>query len=235
VKKILSLGGGVQSSCLIYLNVKGVIELDYAVFADTGAEPEYVYQHIEYLKTIARIPIYTVRAKIDLIADLERGKMQMPALINGGKGRLSKHCSMDYKIRPIYKFIKERENYKRGDKYEMVIGISSDEQQRARLTPPPFVNSYPLIFDLQMNRAACIAYAENNGFNIPKKSGCVCCPYATKANADVPYSEIDRVLNDRIETLARAIRPDAVLNRYINQPDAPPLPSLFECSGYCLT
>ena len=71
MKKILSLGGGVQSSCLIYLNVKGVIELDYAVFADTGAEPEYVYQHIEYLKTIARIPIYTVRAKIDLIAGVK--------------------------------------------------------------------------------------------------------------------------------------------------------------------
>lgn len=241
IPKILSLGGGVQSSCLLYLNIMDKIDIDYAVFADTGAEPEYVYEHLEYLKSISKIPIYTVKAKYDLVQDLERGKLQMPAFVESKSGKsamLSKHCTTDYKIRPCHKFIRNREGYKRGYIYHIMIGISTDEQRRVHITKPPYMNIYPLIFDIPMSRNDCVLYAKENGFNIPQKSGCICCPYTSKKNAkEIKLSENDLILNSKIETLANNIRP-CRLNRYIdimNQEEEPTTGNLFECSGFCFS
>jgi len=49
--RILSFGGGVQSSTLALMALHGDIEsIDYAIFADTGSEPQRVYEHIEWMK-----------------------------------------------------------------------------------------------------------------------------------------------------------------------------------------
>ena len=48
----LSLGAGVQSSCLALMAQEGLTKHkpDYMIFADTGWEPSFVYEHVEYLK-----------------------------------------------------------------------------------------------------------------------------------------------------------------------------------------
>ena len=50
--RILSLGAGVQSSCLALMAQEGLTKHkpDYMIFADTGWEPSFVYEHVEYLK-----------------------------------------------------------------------------------------------------------------------------------------------------------------------------------------
>ena len=50
--RILSLGAGVQSSCLALMAQEGLTKHkpDYMIFADTGWEPKFVYEHVEYLK-----------------------------------------------------------------------------------------------------------------------------------------------------------------------------------------
>ncbi|GAK12218.1 hypothetical protein [Geomicrobium sp. JCM 19039] len=48
---VLSLGAGVQSTAMLYMSLRGDLpKPDYIVFADTGWEPQDVYDHVEFLK-----------------------------------------------------------------------------------------------------------------------------------------------------------------------------------------
>ena len=50
---VLSLGAGVQSSTMALMATKGVYDIpkpDFAVFADTQAEPQSVYDHLDWLE-----------------------------------------------------------------------------------------------------------------------------------------------------------------------------------------
>ncbi len=50
--RVLSLGAGVQSTTLALMIEKGEIPMvDAAIFADTGAEPKAVYDHLDWLET----------------------------------------------------------------------------------------------------------------------------------------------------------------------------------------
>ena len=52
--RVLSLGAGVQSSCLALLAERGEYGLpkpDFAIFADTGWEPQAVYDHLDWLES----------------------------------------------------------------------------------------------------------------------------------------------------------------------------------------
>ena len=150
--RILSLGAGVQSSCLALMAQEGLTKHkpDYMIFADTGWEPKFVYEHVEYLKKAITIcPIITVeRGNIreDLIkaANPEpgsreeeksfAGRVPNPPLFAarpGGKvGMLYRQCTHDYKVIPIQKKIREllgvkpRHRVKKGTEVEQWIGIS---------------------------------------------------------------------------------------------------------------
>ena len=61
--RVLSLGAGVQSSALLFkVLYEEIAPVDLAIFADTGNEPQEVYDWVEYLKKEAKgkIEIRTV-------------------------------------------------------------------------------------------------------------------------------------------------------------------------------
>lgn len=62
--EILSLGAGVQSTALLLMSCEGELpKLDHAIFADTGWEPQAVYDHFNWLSSVAKkygIPIHVV-------------------------------------------------------------------------------------------------------------------------------------------------------------------------------
>lgn len=67
---ILSLGAGVQSTALLLMAEEGMIEpVVAAVFADTGDEPQELYDHIERLRGMVSFPIHVVRQGPSLIQD----------------------------------------------------------------------------------------------------------------------------------------------------------------------
>jgi len=72
---ILNLGAGVQSTALYLMFLNGEMDeaLDYAVFADTKEEPELVYRHLEWLRSLGGPPILTDSAG-KLGDDLIHGK-----------------------------------------------------------------------------------------------------------------------------------------------------------------
>lgn len=56
---ILSLGAGVQSTTLYLLDIEGRIDppFTHVIFADTQSEPAAVYAHLDWLRSLAHVPI----------------------------------------------------------------------------------------------------------------------------------------------------------------------------------
>ena len=190
--RILSLGAGVQSSTLALMIEKGLVEnVNAAIFADTGAEPEEVYNWLEWLKKQVSYPIYVVQwrnLKQDLI-DVANGKYQkvpVPFFTideNNKKGMMRRMCTADYKIKPVTKKIRELlglskgEKRKAGTKVELLMGISKDEISRMKINPLKYItNIYPLI-DMNLRRNDCIKWFKEH-FNLtPPRSACTFCPF----------------------------------------------------------
>ena len=74
--KVLSLGAGVQSTTLALMVEKGELPMvDAAIFADTGAEPQAVYDHLTWLKEQLSYPVHVVQwrnLKQDLLSDYRK-------------------------------------------------------------------------------------------------------------------------------------------------------------------
>ena len=129
--RALSLGAGVQSTALLLLGAEELIpKPDFAVFADTGWEPRYVYEHLERLRLEvaepAGIPIITVHStsgtrrgiKADVISENTRF-FRIPAFMRftpdaenytpGARPMLLKRsCTQTYKLEPIHREYRRR-------------------------------------------------------------------------------------------------------------------------------
>lgn len=188
--KLLSLGAGVQSTTILLMANLGEVDVDVAVFADTGWEPTPVYSHLSWLREVSSIPIHTVQAGNIREDSLEK-KMPskkakafftLPAYMNNLSGKesmLRRQCSKEYKLKPIRRWI--RENLVKGERCEMMIGISTDEAHRMRDSEVKYIaNKYPLI-DKRMSRNSCLVWLEKHGYQQPPKSACIGCPFHSDA------------------------------------------------------
>ena len=199
--RALSLGAGVQSSVLALLLSRShprLIDLGYpkpdvAVFADTGWEPDYVYQHLDWLEEQLQYPLIRV-SEGDLKTNIKKGRtvsghnfVDVPLFTvngDGKKGMLRRQCTTHYKIKPIYRLVRERAGGQRGRPFpknthaEMWIGISLDEVGRMKPSRERWVeHRWPLV-DIGMTRQDCVEWfnSEYPGRHLPR-SACVICPY----------------------------------------------------------
>lgn len=192
--RILSLGAGVQSSCLALKMTKGELPpADHAIFADTMAEPESVYRYLDFLMDTLPFPVHIVSAGDivnDFLTALRAGKSSSCAnppfmVMNdriGKEGRLWRECTRDYKVMPIKRLAKKLMKEALRNKIEQLIGISLDEAHRMRTSGVQFIkNVYPLI-DLRMNRNDCIQRIKKAGYPDPPKSACWMCPYRSNSS-----------------------------------------------------
>ena len=195
--RILNLGGGVQSTTLYLMVLRGeVAPIDCAIFADLGEEPKSVYAHMEWLKSLGGPTIHVVSAGIlgnDLIHGINstgQRHASIPAFTaqNEGKplGIMRRQCTSEYKIKPIERFIRrELLGLEKGQriktKLTQLFGISLDEAGRAtriKSNSPHWSEvEFPLC-DKMMTRSDCVKWLE--AFGIPHtvpRSACVFCPY----------------------------------------------------------
>ena len=204
--RALSLGAGVQSSVLALLLSRGDERLvnagypkpDVAVFADTGWEPQYVYEHLDWLET--QLSFEVVRVQSGNIRDnLYTAKtptgysfVDVPLYTRGaegGAGTLRRQCTFNYKIKSIHREVRTRAGGKpkrpfpAGQHTEMWLGISADEYLRLKPSREYWVeHRFPLV-DIRMTREECLAWfnEEYPGRVLPR-SACVICPYRSDAN-----------------------------------------------------
>lgn len=201
--RVLNLGAGVQSTAIYLMMVDGEIPpADVAIFADTGDEPQAVYDHLDYLKGMSGPRIITVSAG-NLGDNLIRGvnstgqrHVSIPTFLsrdddgnNDGIGR--RQCTKEYKLLPIEAEIRRLLQVPRGQripkgiKVTQVFGLSYDEPKRVARVRDQFHGrrqwfcEFPL-FDEFMTRGDCLAWLKNRlpNIHIPR-SACVYCPYKT--------------------------------------------------------
>ena len=204
----LSLGAGVQSSVMLMRAIHGDIERpDHVLFADTGWEPNAIYQHLQWLRKQcmgAMIPFHIV-TRADTRPDrnasirddplrgyktksgIVRWDGRMPLFVDTGSGkagRIRRQCSREYKIDPLRAKQRELLGYKPRQRIPpgscaTMIGISTDEARRANPSRERWNdNLYPLIDPLKMSRADCQAWWDAHYPHRPlEKSACIGCPF----------------------------------------------------------
>lgn len=192
---IISLGAGVQSSCMALMAAKGEIKPmpTAAIFADTQAEPKSVYDWLDWLEKQLPFPVYRVTKgslsdaaiKMKVTRDgrkFSTTNIPLFTLSSGGnKGKIPmRGCTYDFKIAPILKAQRQIAGIKRGQKTVGVIqwiGISLDEVRRMKPCREPWAKSIWPLIDARMNRHDCIKWMEKNGYPKPPRSACVFCPF----------------------------------------------------------
>ncbi|HFC10139.1 MAG TPA: hypothetical protein ENJ54_09875 [Chloroflexi bacterium] len=202
----LSLGAGLQSTTIAEMVVEGDLPRPTAaIFADTGNEPPWVYEHLGYLEgrlASVGVPLWRVRRKgshglvEDIFTPGLRSYPLPPFHIEGerGKGMLHRQCTKEYKVIPlrqaIQRYLLENDQarvnragavrVKPGVQATLWVGISTDERKRARPSGVSWLrHTYPLL-EKGMSRADCVAWLRKRGLPIPRKSSCLICPYHSR-------------------------------------------------------
>jgi hypothetical protein len=196
----LSLGVGWQSTAMLVcsaLGLENVPRADFAVFADTGDEPQWVYDALRVLERFGDehgIPVHTTsKGKLSewVIDRQKQGKrfVSVPlytAAPDGGReGMLRRQCTREFKVEPIERFVRTHLGYKPRqrikERVRSLIGISIDEAIRMKPSRTRWIsNRYPLV-DAEITRARCKEIVLEAGLPEPKKSSCVYCPYHSDA------------------------------------------------------
>lgn len=195
--RVLSFGAGTQSSALLGLIEEGrVPPVDFAVFADTQAEPDAVYDWLEKIRRWAKTPII-VATKGSIFADFlafaigtNKRASAIPFHTRHRQpldpGVMPRQCTYDYKISVVHKAVRERLGYKPRQRVkhrvEMLIAMSLEEVGRMKDSREKWItNRYPLIFDVPMHRQQSIAYVQSLGLGVPPRSSCFMCPFHSNA------------------------------------------------------
>lgn len=153
IMRVLSFGGGTQSSHLLDLHFKGQIDYDYIVFSDTGAEPEFIHEQVKWWqerqKEVGNATPFIVTTHNSMKRGLEEMLMryiktdyqrfQMPLYFNKvdaetGEitkgGLMPRQCTGDFKIIPVQQAvrndIKERLGLRRSQPMPKNIAIIMD-------------------------------------------------------------------------------------------------------------
>lgn len=178
MKRILSFGGGVDSSAILaYHLFEENLKIDHVVFADTGAESADTYRNVEFFKELCEhydLPFTIVRKDGETLTEWVTRLGIVPVMAGG-----SHVCSKKFKGDVIQKWV--RDAYP-DEQITFLIGIEKNEGHRtARFTKPASDTNeyeYPLV-DMGWDRAACVAYLDRREIEVGKSS-CVYCPFMSE-------------------------------------------------------
>lgn len=197
--KVVSYGGGRDSTALLIGLHENGIRPDLILFADPGSEhPETLKFNAvlaEWLRSVGFPEITTVRkTKTNGEAyTLEQNCLEhrmLPSIAYGYK-----KCSLKFKIGPQDKYLNNwspaRSAWKKGQKVFRLIGFNAGEPERMRfpsstkivkgqIKPNPDYRKYefwyPLIEDLNWTKDDCVRAIKRAGLPVPRKSACTFCP-----------------------------------------------------------
>jgi hypothetical protein len=189
---VLSLGAGVQSSCMALMAARGEITPmpQAAIFADTGGEPQGVYDWLDWLEGELPYPVHKIMEKEGLTRHVNEGIERKEFIgvpfyndLDGKKGVGRRQCTREYKVTPIARKMRELVGLKprqHGGKEPLAIlsiGISLDEIQRMKDSRDKwYQHRWPLI-EKRIKRHECLQWMEDNGYPKPPRSACWYCPF----------------------------------------------------------
>jgi hypothetical protein len=193
-KRFLSLGWGVQSFTLAAMIALGDLPMvDAAIHADTTHESEHTYtfasRWTQWLEDRG-VRVVTVTPKTEKsgivrpLADGSALSVAVPVYTRNERGtvrgQLSRQCTEDWKIKPIRTYI--RSQIAKKETADLMLGISTDEVQRAKSSGVLYLEHVFPLLDLRMSRAGCVAFLEKSGLEVPPKSACHFCPFHSRGH-----------------------------------------------------
>ncbi len=193
--RVLSLGAGVQSTTLALMAAHGDIAPppDCAIFADTGWEPQAVYEHLAWLRSpnVLPFPVHVVnngnlRDNILARRNTTGGRFAaVPWYIvnpDGSHGLGRRQCTSEYKLTPLMWKMREllgvgRRTCIPAGAVEVWVGISLDEVLRMKPARQQWQTTrWPLI-EAGMTRRDCLGWLRRHDYPEPPKSACIGCPF----------------------------------------------------------
>lgn len=225
--RVISYGGGVQSTALIVLAAHGKIgPVTDAIFANVGDDSEHPAT-LRYVREVMRpwaeargILVREVQRQrrdgtpVTLMGLLQssRRSIDIPVrMANGAPG--NRNCTSEFKIKVLGKWLKQHAGANTAP-VTTLIGISWDEVERVgrRRDNPWEVVEYPLI-DLRLSRHDCKRIIVDAGLPVPGKSSCWFCPFFrpttwARMRRDEPAlfdqaAALEATLNARRDTLGK--------------------------------
>jgi len=231
-KTFFAFGGGVQSTAIALLLIHephklldlGLTLPKTIIFADTGAEPKAIYDHVNQIfEMLSRAEYDTVvvqriekNGSIITIHEQWWGLASIPWFtrsLDGQVGMLKRQCTEEFKIKPIQKEIRARLGYKKGQRIppltaKLWLGISVDEQRRAKINQDKWLNNkHPLIY-LGWNRNDCAVYNYLHLNRNVSKSSCFFCPFKHR-------QEWMRMRQEEPDEFARAVAVDKKIRHLV--------------------
>ena len=210
--KVISLGWGVQSWTIAAMVALGELPpVDFAIHADTTHEASWTYafaeKHTPWLEAHG-VKVVTVKPdqrRLKAFAEYKGVFIPAYTLTENRNGQLRRQCTGDWKIAPMRRHFQKVRN---GKPLEMWLGITTDEIQRAKTSDVQYIqNRWPLI-EKDMSRFDCMAWLNDHGLEIPKRSSCTFCPYHDTATWKIIMaSEPDRREAIEHDSAIRKVRP----------------------------
>lgn len=185
ILNVISLGAGKQSSYMLLQSLEGKFKYnpDFAIISDTGCEPKYVYEYlnwlIDYVKEKYNFEIIKVTAgniltdTLDYLDGKKSRVAQLPLKLHGG-GLTQRQCTFDYKIAPLRRYLQQM---RAGNKIRLWIGISLDEMERMKNSNVKYIEHYYPLVENQIRIDAIVHWFKTTGIKEPGKSACLICPF----------------------------------------------------------
>ncbi len=248
---VISLGAGKQSIYMLLQAITGVFgEIpDFAIFSDTGSEPEYVYEYLNWFKKNVKFPIITV-SEGNLMNDTKQylnGKKKrvasLPLRLGKTGGLIMRQCTNDYKIKPVRKYLQK---IRGKEKVKLWIGISLDEMERAKDSNVKYIQNYYPLIDKRIRIDQIVNFYKTTGLKEPGKSACLICPfhsdnYWKRLKKEFPREFEKACLFDDLIRNYPGLQQKTYLSKHLiplRDVNLDYVPSLFpelieECNGLC--
>ena len=174
MSKVISFGGGVNSTALIVQCYRSGLKFDHIIFADTRGEKPKTYEHIEKMQgwlADRKLPPVTIVKEANGLEDDCITRETLP-----GKAFGFGSCSERFKVRPQRRWVKQQ-----GITDAMwLVGIHAGEAHRARRVLNQRADvRFPLI-EWGWGQAECVNAIAEAGLEVPVKSACFFCPAMRK-------------------------------------------------------
>jgi hypothetical protein len=191
--RIISYGGGVQSTALCVLATQGKIgQIDVALFANVGDDSEHPAT-ITYVREVMipwcaerGLPVHELKrvkrsGETETLWErlMKKDSRSLPIPVRmpdtGAPG--TRNCTDVFKIKVIERWLKAH-GVSKTSPAAVCIGFSTDEAHRAsnRRATPYELPEHPLL-DLRLSRTDCKNIISRAGLPVPPKSACFFCPF----------------------------------------------------------
>lgn len=202
--KYIAFSGGVESTTMCLLYGKGAT----AIFTDTGAEHEVMYERIDYIENMLKeihdgdFELLKIRASVKIPKQDKRVDNLLDYIFEAKflPGRRERFCTRLFKIEAMDKFLQDK------GACELMIGLNHDEAESRDGNLAKLENvryTYPLVED-KITRYQCLEKLKMYGLepNFPaymSRGGCICCPFKRKKE----YAAMVHLAPDEIDIVAK--------------------------------